>query len=226
VDKYLKPEQGLTFDVFKEDVKDANGEEGNADEPPAEAASDKVKFKAAPEENLPKTVFVSEVVREPRMHFFKVPKLGSYLAIRLEYKSCLFEEALDAAVVDALEMKLRIKEQEEEKKSFIEKLHAEEKDADGEGAQDASAPASQRKWEEIKARPFKTRNVQLVVCLNTLLRQPSRRSRQPGRIHSRRIQPERHREPERPRRRFQLDPDGAGAALDRASVEPDQSGTG
>lgn len=25
-----------------------------------------------------------------------------------------------------------------------------------------------RKWEEIKAKPFKTRKVQFVVCLNTL----------------------------------------------------------
>ena len=34
------------------------------------------------------------------MHFFKVPKLGSYMAIRLEYDSCLFEGALDTAVAD------------------------------------------------------------------------------------------------------------------------------
>jgi hypothetical protein len=39
------------------------------------------------------------------MHFYKVPRLGSYLAVRLEYKSCLFEEALDAAVVDYLDVK-------------------------------------------------------------------------------------------------------------------------
>jgi hypothetical protein len=48
---------------------------------------------------------VREVVREPRMHFFKVPKLGSYLAIRLEYESCLFEESLAAAVLDYVDVK-------------------------------------------------------------------------------------------------------------------------
>jgi hypothetical protein len=53
---------------------------------------------------------VKEVVREPRMHFFKVPRLGCYLAIRLEYQTCLFEEALDAAVIDYLDMKQRHKE--------------------------------------------------------------------------------------------------------------------
>jgi hypothetical protein len=55
------------------------------------------------------------------MHFYKVPRLGCYMAIRLEYESCLFEESLDAAVVDYIEVRLRQKEQEEEKKSFLEK---------------------------------------------------------------------------------------------------------
>ncbi len=71
---------------------------------------------------FPKHVYVKEVVREPRMHFFKVPKLGSYLAIKLEYDSCLFEEALNTAVVDYLDVKQRLKEQEEEMKQYYEKL--------------------------------------------------------------------------------------------------------
>lgn len=50
---------------------------------------------------------MKEVVREPRMHFYKVPRLGSYMAIRLEYESCLFEEALAAAVSDYIEVKNR-----------------------------------------------------------------------------------------------------------------------
>lgn len=40
------------------------------------------------------------MVKEARMHFFKVPKLGSYLAVKLEYETCIFEEALDAGVLD------------------------------------------------------------------------------------------------------------------------------
>jgi len=34
-------------------------------------------------------IYVPEVVREPKMHFYKVPRLGAFLAIPLEYKSCL-----------------------------------------------------------------------------------------------------------------------------------------
>jgi hypothetical protein len=57
-----------------------------------------------PEEKLPKFLTVPEVVKEPSIHFFKVPRLGSYMAIRLEYESCLFEEALDAGVIDYLQV--------------------------------------------------------------------------------------------------------------------------
>lgn len=51
-------------------------------------------------EKLPKHLIVDECVREPRIHYYDVPKLGSYIAIKLEYESCLFEEAFDEAVVD------------------------------------------------------------------------------------------------------------------------------
>jgi len=32
------------------------------------------------------------------MHYYRVPKLGSYMAIKLEYESCLFEDAYDEAI--------------------------------------------------------------------------------------------------------------------------------
>ena len=39
-------------------------------------------------------------MREPKIHYYTVPRLGSYLAIKLEYNSCLYEEAFDEAIVD------------------------------------------------------------------------------------------------------------------------------
>lgn len=51
-----------------------------------------------------KHVYVPEVVREPRMTFQKVPRLGAYMAVPLIYQSCLFDEALDLAVVDKMEV--------------------------------------------------------------------------------------------------------------------------
>jgi hypothetical protein len=61
-------------------------------------------LKFGPGEVVPKFLIIPEVVREPKVHFFKVPRLGSYMAIRLEYKTCLFEEAFDAGVKDKLQV--------------------------------------------------------------------------------------------------------------------------
>jgi len=60
-------------------------------------------------------------VREPRIHFYKVPRLGSYLAVRLEYNSCLSVEAYNDGIKDALNCRERSKEQEEGKREHEEK---------------------------------------------------------------------------------------------------------
>jgi hypothetical protein len=79
VDKVLKQEEGITYEKLYSDA--------------ANPAS--VEFK---KEDPPKHIIIPEVVREPKMHYYKVPKLGSYLAIKLEYESCLFEDAYDEAI--------------------------------------------------------------------------------------------------------------------------------
>ena len=65
-------------------------------------------------------LLVKEVVREPRIKFFKVPRLGSYLAIKLEYDSCLNEASFDAAVSDYLEIDAKMKEVAREKAEWHE----------------------------------------------------------------------------------------------------------
>lgn len=79
VDKVLKQEQGLTFDVMK-DPEAAPVEEGEKAEEDVTASLKPQKEKP---EDLPRTIYVKDVVREPRMHFYKVPRLGCYMAIRL-----------------------------------------------------------------------------------------------------------------------------------------------
>jgi hypothetical protein len=73
--------------------------------------------KAAPEK-LPHRVVVKEVVREKRMHYFRVPRLGSFMAVRLEYNSCLTEEAFDAGVADMQSVIQRQAEQDAEREEF------------------------------------------------------------------------------------------------------------
>jgi hypothetical protein len=49
-------------------------------------------------------LIIKEVVKEPKMHFLKVPRLGSYLAVKLEYNSCLNQESFNEASKDYLEV--------------------------------------------------------------------------------------------------------------------------
>lgn len=43
----------------------------------------------------PNYVYVPDVVRETRIHYFRLPKLGAYLAIPLIIESCLTEDLFD-----------------------------------------------------------------------------------------------------------------------------------
>ncbi len=97
-------------------------------------------------EKLPQYLTVPEVVREGKIHFFKVPRLGSYMAIRLEYQTCLYEEAFDAGVSDMIRINEMKREQDEARANF-EKSQIEAKEqaeADGEVFK-----PEKREWEVI-----------------------------------------------------------------------------
>lgn len=74
IDKTVTEEKGVTFDVFKEIEADpaAVDADGNPLSP-----------------SLPRFLHVENVLREPRMKFFGVPKLGAYLTRAVQYKSYL-----------------------------------------------------------------------------------------------------------------------------------------
>ena len=74
-DQVLKKGQGVTFDVLKPQSAEA-------------------------EKECPSYKLVPEVVREESMHYYEVPRLGSYLAIKLEYESCLHAESFDKGLKD------------------------------------------------------------------------------------------------------------------------------
>lgn len=165
VDQILEPGCGLTFDVFEEEKVPAEGEEikpkielddeGNPVPP--------IKFNEG--EVVPKFFVVPEVVREQKIHFFKVPRLGSYMAIRLEYQTCLYEEAFDAGVNDMIKVtearRLQEEDRQQHEKSQVELK--EQCEADGE-----TYKPDDKKWEKIEPKPYQTRKVQLVCCFNTM----------------------------------------------------------
>lgn len=54
----------------------------------------------------PKNIFVPYEVNEKDMFYYKEPRFGSYLVIKLKYKSCLFEQTYVVAVDNYKEVDL------------------------------------------------------------------------------------------------------------------------
>lgn len=103
----LNQDQGICHDLFKEGEEEksqAGSENGDEEEKDTGDILKTQKYK-----------FVSEVVREPKIHYWQVPRLGSFMAIPLVYKSCLSENSIDAALADWVEISKLIEVQEKER---------------------------------------------------------------------------------------------------------------
>jgi len=153
VDKLLQQDEGITYSLFNDDGDDRAADE--ADEPEDPENSEKNQA-AKSEPKLPKHILVPEVVRKPKMHFYTVPRLGAYLAVKLEYDSCLHEEAFDAAVADFAEVAQKQADLEREKHEWEEQqaeLKAEKLDA-GE-----IFVREEKEWPVTVHAPFSTKKV-------------------------------------------------------------------
>lgn len=99
------------------------------------------------------------------MKFFKVPWLGAYLAFKLDYQSCLFEEALDEAIKDKIEVRQRKKQQKQEMSEWLEEQNKlkEEK----EKIEEEFVP-EEKEWEKIKTKEFLSNPWIFSVGLDTM----------------------------------------------------------
>lgn len=157
IDKTLENSQGLTHEVFKPEEPQ---EEDAEQQPEGEGEGDKDK----PEEKkVPQHIFVDEVVRNNKMHYFKVPRLGSYLAIELKYNSCLNQESFDKAFDDYLDCLNKRQDQEREKTEHQERMEDEKANAG-----DDWVEPEPKEWAEIKEKEFETNEHKYVVCLDTM----------------------------------------------------------
>jgi hypothetical protein len=114
---YLEASKGITFNALKtkEDEVKEDDKEVKEGDPPKKVITDEEKAKK-------QIIFVKEVLREEKMNYFVVPRLGSYLAIPLMHKSCLTDAILEAAINDFLLYKQKLEDQEKAKKEFEEKV--------------------------------------------------------------------------------------------------------
>ena len=163
---------GITHELFNDEAKYATQRDG------AENVILKVKDDQGVDQNqsCPKSehdilewfkhIYVKEVVREPKIHYQRVPRLGSYMAIPLIYKNCLFVESIEAAARNCNEVMKRREEQEADKLAFQQKMDEEKAQADAQGV--AWVPSEEKEWEAIELDDFITREEKYVVCIDTM----------------------------------------------------------
>jgi hypothetical protein len=156
----LEPNQGICHQLFN----DGGDGEGEAAAEEEEEEGDEKKEKTV--EDILKMYphkYISHVVRQKDIHFWRVPRLGSFMAIPLIYKSCMSEEALDEAITDWIDVQKRTAEQDAKKIEWEEEQAANKAD----GA-DAGPVEPEEPWEDIQAKPFITSEQKFVICIDTL----------------------------------------------------------
>jgi hypothetical protein len=166
IEKTLKPTQGIAHGVFIE--KEDKAEEAVPAEGEGEEGEKSMAKEGSPKDELLELlyhIYVPEVVREPNVYFYRVPRLGALLAIPLEYNSCLSEKALDQSIIDYQAYLKAVEDQEKVKKEWDEETEKikEEKEKAGE-----SYFIEDRVWPTIQEQPFFTKKKKYVVCLDTL----------------------------------------------------------
>lgn len=87
------------------------------------------------------------------MHYYQVPRLGSYLAIKLQYDSCEFEAAFDAALANYAQVQEKIREQQLEKAEWEAQQAELELEMEAEGEE---FKRETRAWPTFSYAPFKT----------------------------------------------------------------------
>ena len=87
------------------------------------------------------------------------------MAIKLEYNSCLFEEAFDTAVLNYIDVNNTKKELEQEQKEWRDNQEEIKKEKLQAGE---FYEIDEKEWPTYNYAKFKTKKEQFVVCLNTL----------------------------------------------------------
>lgn len=172
VDQILTKEQGLSHDVFavEEDPEpDFTEEEQEKMAELPEEEQEKLKKDRVAElvaKRDAQNKYTKEVVREPRMYFFRVPQLGSHLAIELKYNACLCQKSFETAYETHKNCQTKRLDVEKEKEEFEQEQKDAKEKADEAG--ETIESAEEKTWAEFKEDPHETYHEKYVVCLDTM----------------------------------------------------------
>jgi cation transport regulator ChaB len=158
----LTPEQGVTHGVFALEQPASFGDRVVIDTIDGEEVERIVKCDIL---DSYKHIHIPEVVREKKMHYQRVPRLGSYLAVPMTYNHCLVDSALNEAVNDYKDVMARRDELDREKKNHEEDQAARKAEA---VANEQNYEEEEREWPEIGFNDYPTTQEKFVVCLDTM----------------------------------------------------------
>jgi len=184
IDKTLSMNEGITPDVF-------NPQEKSNVQPKVEEQDENKEVEVKQDKEINNLIYCKEVTREPRIKYFKVPRLGCYMAVPLIYSSYLFVEAFDAALIDYAAYKAILMKNEELTKEYEQALaEAKQEREDEENSQkdkdikkksmskNDSKAEPEAELEEAKIEPpqleeaiepvYQSRPLSFVVCMDTL----------------------------------------------------------
>lgn len=175
VDQLLDSSKGVTHSVFQELSSD-DGDAENEDEEDGEKAQ-----KKEPED---RTVFVPNVMMGPnaaKVHFFRLPQLGSYFAVRISYDAILNSQALEEAddkEKEAMEMVAQELQNKRGKKAEDEDADEEEKAEPAPNKEESAEERAAREAKEVSERKrleeqrllelLPKRAMNYVLCVDTL----------------------------------------------------------
>lgn len=160
VGKMMETEGSITYSVFHPE-QEAEKEE---DEQKEDENDQKEEEEKKPEDEPPYK-FILDVTKEPKLKFFRVPRLGCYFAVSLKYNSCLYDTSLDKAIEDYFDTQQKKEAQAKEIQEYEarEEQEREAKEAAGEVYQPTKVD-----WPKIEEPPYQTHEREYVLCLDTL----------------------------------------------------------
>ena len=168
--KYLENEQGVTYDLFKPKEDNPEVSPENAEVNPEEGGEEAPK---APKEYIPNHLLIEEVVRNPKIKFFREPKLGCYLTIDLTYKSSLSPASLNSSIEVLNDFNVKMADYENRKKEFYDKLaeeNAQKEQQQPENPEDPAAENPEQRFpeENIIMNEFEKVEKKYILSLDTI----------------------------------------------------------
>lgn len=112
--------------------------------------------------------YVPEVVKEEKIHFYKVPRLGCFMAIPLLYQSCMNEAAYDTALEDYLEVSKQMEEINKKREEWKSNVDADRDDAQKNGTDFPEPDMPEDIRDDILTQPYTCGEKKYIVCLDTL----------------------------------------------------------